>query len=32
MICNKEIDYVKYLCCFCDRFHENCEKNIFNKK
>ena len=29
MICNKEIEYVKYLCCFCDRFLccENCEKN-----
>ena len=30
MICNKEIEYVKYLCCFCDRFLccENCEKII----
>ena len=29
MICNKEIEYIKYLCCFCDKFSccENCEKN-----
>ena len=29
MICNKEIQYIKYLCCFCDKFSccENCEKN-----
>ena len=30
MIFNKEIEYIKYLCYFCDKFSscENCEKII----
>ncbi len=33
MIFNKEIEYIKYLCYFCDKFSscENCEKIILTQ-